>query len=346
VKRSLALLVAIVLAVVFACHERPPLRFPHELHLAGLQCGGPGQPACLGCADCHRSAPGSEPAQPVVQQCEPCHHSDAGAEFQASMRPTFEPPPEAHSIHFDHARHLQMDAIKGQCVACHSGAVQQESTLFPPMNQCFSCHEHEAEFERAQCAPCHSQEDVAQLRPVSFQRHDESWSRHHGHDANLRPELCQTCHTQNQCDDCHDVTQSIGVETRMPERAEASFVHRADFITRHALEARAQPNQCLSCHQPETCDGCHAERGVSANLFDARNPHPPGWVGGNPNSVNFHGRAARRDLLSCAGCHDRGPLTNCIDCHRVGGPGGNPHPRGFESFRTRGEGMCRYCHGG
>jgi hypothetical protein len=237
-----------------------------------------------------------------------------------------------------------MPVIKGQCVACHSGAVQQQSTLFPPMDQCFSCHEHEQQFARAECAPCHTAEDVARLEPVSFQRHDENWSRHHGHDANLRPDLCQTCHTQNQCDDCHDVTQGMAVEARRPERIEANFVHRADFITRHAMEARSQPGTCTSCHQPETCDACHLERGVSGNRFDGRNPHPPGWTSGNPASVDFHGRAARRDLLSCAGCHDRGPLTNCIDCHRVGGRGGNPHPRGFESFRSRGDGMCRYCH--
>ena len=37
---------------------------------------------------------------------------------------------------------------------------------------------------------------------------------------------------------------------------------------------------------------------------------------------------------------------NCILCHRVGGPGGNPHPGGWMSSRSRqSDTPCRYCHG-
>jgi hypothetical protein len=85
-------------------------------------------------------------------------------------------------------------------------------------------------------------------------------------------------------------------------------------------------------------------RGVSANRVGARNPHPPGWVGSNPNARSFHGREARRDILLCASCHDQGPATNCIRCHKVGGFGGNPHPGGWRSTQSESSTMCRYCH--
>lgn len=335
---------ALCAAIALACHERPAPRFSHEAHLAGIACGGPSQPACLACADCHRHPPGREPQLPTVDQCNGCHTDTTSLLDVTRAKPLSSAPPGPHSIVFDHAKHLNLKEMKGQCVHCHSGAVRMESTLFPPMDQCLSCHEHKEQFENAQCGPCHTPEDLPRLRPVSFMRHDQSWLRHHAQDANRQPEMCGTCHAQSECDDCHDVSQGLMVELRRPELLEQNFVHSADFMSRHAMEARSQPGQCASCHQPETCDACHVERGISQSSMNPRNPHPPGWVGGNPASRDFHGRAARRDILSCAACHDRGPATNCIDCHKVGGSGGNPHPRGFMSSRGTDEAMCRYCH--
>ncbi len=359
---SVLLPVALAFAVVFACHERAPTRFPHELHLTGLSCGKPGQGACLTCTSCHRdpevslpqtptavepepsSAERPGPKRPDVTTCSPCHRDDAEALAARSFRPPLEPAPTAYQIHFDHQRHLQMRGIRGQCVPCHSGVVRQESSLFPPMDRCFECHEHQQQFDRGQCGPCHDALEVKQLVPRTFVRHDRSFLTLHGSEAQRQPRVCQSCHSQQQCDDCHDMTQTSLVEQRHPEAFERQWTHPADFISRHALEARSQPGRCLTCHKPQTCDGCHLERGVSGIGIDARSPHPPGWVGGNPASRDFHGRAARRDLASCAACHDHGPATNCIDCHRVGGSGGNPHPRGNWTSRSSSAEMCRYCH--
>ncbi len=362
-KLSVALLLAVAFAAALACHERPQTRFPHELHLAGLECGGPGQPPCLTCTSCHRD-PESRgaafalgdasraddatarraPVVPAEDRCSSCHGQAAAQLLHQIARPKHEPAPLAYEIRFDHQRHLAMDSIRGQCIPCHTGALDDSSELFPPMPRCFECHEHEAQFKQGQCAPCHDEEAVRKLVPRTFVRHDESFRRHHGSQALRQPELCESCHAQQQCDDCHDMTQTITLEARMPDAVGRQWTHPADFLTRHALEARSQPARCATCHKPETCDGCHLERGVSALGIGGLSPHPPGWVGGNPASRDFHGRAARRDLLSCASCHDHGPATNCIDCHRVGGTGGNPHPRGRWTGRTRASTMCRYCH--
>jgi hypothetical protein len=136
----------------------------------------------------------------------------------------------------------------------------------------------------------------------------------------------------------------LTVERRRPEAIEANFVHRGDFIVRHAIEAQSQPARCASCHTPESCDSCHVASGVSGNRIDARNPHPPGWVGTDTSSSNFHGREARRDVMLCASCHDQGPATNCIRCHKVGAFGGNPHPGGWQSTQSLDSRMCGYCH--
>lgn len=337
---GLALL--LIVALVVACTSNSPARFPHALHLAGLACGGPGQPECLSCTNCHALARrDAGHALPSVSQCQTCHH-DERHELQAVIAAPVARP--YGLIAFDHERHLLLPAVGGQCVSCHAGIVKAGRPSLPAMSTCFGCHEHEQQWARAQCAPCHAQADVKRLLPQTFLRHEGDFAKHHGIEAAQQKRLCQTCHEQADCEGCHDTSQDLSVERRRPEAVTRSFVHRGDFITTHAIEAQSQPARCQRCHTPESCDACHSARGVSAGLVDGRNPHPPGWVSNNANARSFHGAAARRDILLCASCHDQGPATNCIRCHRVGGYGGNPHPAGWKSTRSENSQMCRYCH--
>jgi hypothetical protein len=121
-------------------------------------------------------------------------------------------------------------------------------------------------------------------------------------------------------------------------------MHRAGFVSRHALEARTDPGLCTTCHAESSCQSCHARSGVVAGSGN-RSPHPPGWVG-LPGQSNAHGQAARIDPVGCASCHGGAGEQLCVDCHRVGGPGGNPHPPGFTSERSMSELPCRLCHQG
>ncbi len=180
--------------------------------------------------------------------------------------------------------------------------------------------------------------------PQTFLKHDSGFARRHGVLARQKQKICQNCHAQQQCDDCHDVSQGLSVEKRRPDSIERHLVHRGDWMTRHPIEAKSQPSRCLKCHTVETCDSCHVRHGVSGNAVLGANPHPPGWVGTNTDGRSFHGTAARRDIVACAACHDQGPATNCIRCHKVGAYGGNPHPNGWKSSRSEGAAMCRYCH--
>jgi hypothetical protein len=75
-------------------------------------------------------------------------------------------------------------------------------------------------------------------------------------------------------------------------------------------------------------------------------PHPPGY--GVRGGEAFHGEDARLRIDTCVACHDQGPASNCVECHRVGGIGGNPHPSGWKDrFGTSErdvQTMCSYCH--
>jgi len=337
---ALALLLAVLgAAISAACAEHTQASFPHLLHLTQLACGKPGMPACLSCSSCH-AVTQAESSLPKPALCASCHRADLPRVRESLAQPK----PVRDAIAFDHRQHLAMREIQGQCVTCHSGVVKAGGPPLPPMARCFTCHEHEAEWQAGTCAPCHAARDLARTPPRSFLRHDAEFARRHGQFAVEDRRLCQSCHTQKQCNDCHDTTQDLTVERRRPDKVETTLVHGGDFLVRHALEAQAEPTRCARCHAPETCDACHAQRGVSAIGLGGRNPHPPDWVTNNPGASSGHGREARRDILLCASCHDQGPATNCIRCHKVGGYGGNPHPGGWRSARSPQEDMCRYCH--
>jgi Cytochrome c7 and related cytochrome c len=349
--RSTTLPAAIVLwftvafAALIACRsETAPPRFPHQVHLTGIPCGAPGKPECLNCVSCHSVAVNdTNHRMPEAAVCDRCH-KDAH-ETRAVLAVT--PVRVSGTITIDHDQHLALPQIQGQCVPCHAGVVDTKRPSLPPMSQCFGCHEHEEQWQRGECTPCHDPVALRQTMPVTFLKHDTAFLRHHGEVMAQRQDavICQNCHTQSQCQQCHDVTQDLTVEARRPEAIESGQVHRGDFMVRHAIEARSEPSRCLSCHTVETCDSCHVARGVSANVANPQNPHPIGWIGSDTSSPNFHGAAARRDIVACAGCHEAGPATNCIRCHKVGAYGGSPHPRGWKSSQSMSSEMCRYCHG-
>lgn len=342
-RASLPLFIVMLAAVaIAACADRAEPRFPHRVHLAELECGKPGKPDCLTCNACHAVSKRDRAHKlPEKELCARCHRDDAH-DVMAVLGVV--PERVSGRIHFDHDQHLWMGPIQGQCVGCHAGVVEPRRPTLPPMKQCFSCHEHEDEWKRAVCTPCHVQADLERTMPQTFLRHDAGFARRHGTLARENEKLCRACHSQASCDDCHDVSQNLAIERRQPERIEREFVHRGDFMTRHAIEAESQPSRCMRCHTVETCDACHVARGVSGNAINPRNPHPPGWVGTARTVRSLHAREARRDIVACASCHDQGPATNCIRCHKVGAYGGNPHPAGFKSLQRQDSGMCRYCH--
>jgi hypothetical protein len=344
-QRLLSLLLSIAVcfgALLSACSETQVPRFPHRLHLTGLACGVPGKPKCLTCNSCHSvSQPAREYKLPSSELCQDCHR-DEQRQILATL--TLAPPRISGQININHDQHLRMPSINGQCVSCHSGVVRAGESTLPPMSRCFSCHEHQEQWNRSECTPCHETKDLKRTLPRTFLQHDAAFMRRHGDVAAHENSLCQSCHTQKDCQVCHDVTQNLSAEARKPESFEGPFMHRGDFLSRHAIEARAASARCATCHTPETCDSCHVARGVSGNASNARNPHPPGWVSNISGAGNLHGSEARRDILLCAGCHDQGPATNCIRCHKVGAYGGNPHPAGFRSGREPNAEMCRYCH--
>jgi Cytochrome c7 and related cytochrome c len=317
-----------------------PTPFPHRAHVlhgiacttchAGIAQGGddgalhlPGDATCTA-AGCHATPHDARP-------CLGCH-ADAIAIAAAG---------EARDhLRFAHDRHLPR--VNGNCMRCHVGVAGGDARLRPEMQTCFGCHAHEAARDARTCDACHRNLDGDGTLPASHLSHDGDWLHEHGVRAASSADVCASCHQTSFCAECHGVNvAALPARLHFDDPFRAS-VHRAGFASRHAIEARAEPGACSTCHTPTACQACH-ERQHVAPAKGVLGPHPPGWIG-LTRASDLHGRAARADPASCAGCHGGGGERLCVKCHQVGGVGGNPHPAGWQSRQPLGALPCRLCH--
>lgn len=337
---SIPLLGAVACAGLLGLRKPAPHRFEHRAHVlqgipcvkchAGVATAVTGDPLHLpdgeSCLECHEKPHDTRP-------CLTCHAGPYTAQDLMTAK---------EHLRFQHNVHREL-TTKGRCVECHTGVKRDESTLRPTMGTCLGCHEHKDEFKVRDCDNCHVDLPTELTQPASHLVHDGDFLREHGARAASSADLCATCHRDSFCADCHARTVPALASTLLFDDPLRAGMHRAGFRSRHAFEARAEPGLCGTCHTQESCVRCHNENGVGAGAGDPRSPHPPGWVGVGQNE---HGLAARRDPASCASCHGGAGEALCVQCHQVGGVGGNPHPPGWSSDRSMEQLPCRMCHTG
>lgn len=232
------------------------------------------------------------------------------------------------------------------CVTCHApiltATTRSPEPLIPQMmGECMSCHRQD--FRTVRCDSCHTNLVESKTMPFDFVSHNGDFLSRHGGIARGDQNVCSHCHTQSSCAECHSRMAPARPSLLKPDAVDNRMHHRGDFMLNHTIEARANPDACLTCHKPDRCASCHADRGISAKGAGGLGPHPAGWM--RSGGLDSHGVAARRNILSCAVCHDRGKETNCVSCHRVGGSGGSPHAPGWSSHESPTSGrVCVWCH--
>lgn len=350
--KSVALVLALcLLASCAAWLKRPKsyfagdlIKVPHEFHKSQL----------VDCSYCHdaiwKSTSLEGTVRPPEATCLDCHADEKEkgncGKCHTDVKQAGPYPQRERTLKIDHKAHLVR--VKDDCSQCHAVLPSPVRTAqyTPPMKSCLNCHEHERQFDEGRCEVCHTDLKRYPLKPVSLYSHQGNWVKIHGASARSSVEACGKCHEQTFCSDCHAATVSTRIEIKYSEKVDSDFIHRDDWVSRHSLEARADQSLCRRCHGSSFCVDCHTAQNLSVTAANPRNPHPPGWA--FPGSPDNHAPAARSDIASCAACHDQGPQSNCIKCHKVGGVGGNPHPSGWtnrhphEQIRTNG--MCTYCH--
>lgn len=364
------------------------------------------------CSSCHFPTPtdarGEEPGEPLEASCLVCHAQWKTSETKGdckkchtdASKPLNYSPIDHPRIFFSHARHQERcERLEDHaCAYCHqaewdegsnSGGIYVNNDPEERWHAvCFRCHLMRTEWEKMNCHKCHDHvDDRDGPRPLSRFHHDGEWLSQHGDQLIGRPDgiaLCVRCHDRGYCIDCHDARdpkRKIKPELKYPDRPDRAFIHRGDYVNRHAFEARENPADCIRCHGVAGfCKSCHEQRGLSEgtryinNKFQGQQPMgdrpfvPHNLAAGetgtsllqfhngnyadfmNPSAPTFHGKTARRDAVLCATCHEYGKQTVCIDCHadtqvRPGRiPGGNPHPKGFRSAIPKSKPPCSYCH--
>jgi hypothetical protein len=303
------------------------------------------------CVECHKGMQTAGEEGPLhlpgTDKCLQCHTKPHDSRACASCHGTTHAREEnelaRRHLRFTHQKHLP--AVGGQCVPCHVAAGEvAQSRMRPPMAQCFGCHKHQDQWRVRDCDSCHVDLPAERVRPDSHVVHEGDFVREHGVRAASARDLCATCHQEGFCASCHGVTVPVLPWRLAFDSPRLTGLHRAGFRSRHADEARAAPGLCTTCHASERfCADCHAEKKVaSGGSQPGASPHPPNWVRA---SGGEHGRAARMDPASCASCHGGAGEALCVGCHKVGGPGGNPHGPGFASALDKERDQpCSACH--
>ena len=345
-----------------------PINFNHGQHLAlGVSCQRCHEdiddstrardlnfPRGVSCDSCHgpqHPRPRGEPAR-----CDTCHTEvDEKGRVTASLRA---PRPQ---LSFNHKMHAKAGAT---CESCHGdmSKVRLATTLqLPREKDCLSCHDGFSVTDR--CGACHPTESSGRLATRSQDdrvlpaliptgnsgwgaNHDLAFVEDHAGISKANPKLCDNCHSESFCTDCH-------TGPLRPLR-----IHAGDYLTAHAMDARARTQDCQACHRTQTfCRGCH-ERVGFGNRVDGDFAvgggltfHPDGWSG-PPGMPQTHAHAAQRNIGACASCHSE---DSCLACHAttgIGNPGlgVSPHGAGFgQSVRCtalaeRNRRVCLKCH--
>jgi hypothetical protein len=338
----LALALAACASVLGLNRASPSHPFEHRAHVD----------KGINCVECHAGAASAGDTGPLHfptdADCRRCHtkphddHPCNGCHGESYVRGGVELARE--HLRFEHGKHVA--ETHGDCVRCHVEVTEaRPQALLPTMASCFGCHEHRDQWTLRDCDGCHV--DVARegTPPADHLVHDGDFVREHGVRAASARDLCATCHSERSCAVCH----GVGTVPTLPSRlafddVRLSGLHRAGFLARHSEEARVDPGLCTTCHSEQSCIDCHSRQNVAPGTT-SRSPHPPGWITTGPGGGD-HGVQARIDPASCAGCHGGAGEQLCVGCHRVGGPGGNPHGPGFTSNKNKFHDVpCRECHG-
>ncbi len=323
--------------------HKDTLIFSHKLHVTanGIECltchsgidtttttSGNFVPKMDVCFQCHSDA---------QNKCTMCHTDpDKAMPF----------PVEKRDIVFSHQSHLSR--VKNDCTYCHTRISLETAPApgnLPTMQVCLTCHQKD--YDTLQCSGCHTSLSSLSIERLSHFTHNAGFKNNHGVIARTDINSCEQCHQLSFCDTCHNTNAKILPSIRYPEAPQQPLIHRGDWLAVHSIDAQQDPSSCYRCHSASSCRECHLRNGVAANGSpNTASPHPAGTdFLFNTASPQFHGKLARQNINTCASCHSGGADAVCVQCHKVGGIGGNPHPSDFRSsLNMNKDKVCLVCH--
>jgi hypothetical protein len=288
------------------------LKFNHQLHVVdqGIACsdchtfgadGKPGMPDHDVCVTCHEINT-DEPSQ----ECAFCHvYSQQEIASQAWIDVSVKHPPKADTFQFNHS---EVAGDAAACVNCHKAANTSKqttdsvggnhSTLFPEIRKRGGNPDN--------CALCHA--SISRQNPPGWHRRPDFQQTHGKEAQRINEGQCLMCHTQRQCQTCHEQTK--------PQ----SHI-RPEWRVSHGKIGAVDQKACQLCHTEQACKTCHQTQMPRdhTNFFRRRS----------------HGKIASWNRERCLVCHKQ---DYCESCHVGSAPGITKRP-----FHTSGT-PCLVCH--
>lgn len=137
-------------------------------------------------------------------------------------------------------------------IACTGG---KQGFMTPPQ------HPPEAELgkQRPICTECHE----ARGEHIVFENfnHTTFFAEQHRRVAYQSSSLCNMCHAESFCSDCHASKSELKPSLRNQSDTYRRMPHRGDFLTRHRIEGKIDPTSCFRCHgnprASQACAPCH-----------------------------------------------------------------------------------------
>ena len=354
------------------------IKFSHKFHLEEVGAE---------CTSCHPGAEESEKSSdnnlPTMDACGECHdvESEENCKQCHISEEVLEPfPNPPRKLIFNHKLHVEGQSL--ECTVCHKGLEKVEYASpanLPDMAVCADCHNNEKAPQT--CAECHPADFV--LLP---ENHQGDWRREHALVARMGDDNCVMCHTKSDCQECHQGAPLISgksgagrfgpdLPSLHSQKGQVSQrVHDLNYVYTHGMDAKGKVADCQACHEvTQFCTECHLNQNVLGNKKPVWHGGP-GWgaiAGGVGTGGGRHAELAKRDMETCAACHDvQGNDPTCILCHRdpdgvkgtdprthgAGfadqfGEGNGPHQENALCFACHvnthqaGVGFCGYCHG-
>jgi hypothetical protein len=113
---------------------------------------------------------------------------------------------------------------------------------------------HPVEVEKMPiCADCHADWRASM-------NHTADFSTRHKFYAAQQKQVCDICHVEAFCADCHANKEEIKPSDKYKDSPERTMPHRGDYLTQHKIDGRINPASCFPCHgrqNNERCKACH-----------------------------------------------------------------------------------------
>lgn len=342
------------------CHEK--LESPH--HAKGL-------PDPEQCMECHQRHDKASVVLEPVDQCVACHEKPETADVVVTRAATFKGHDRCVTCHKSH----QTTQVAKDCRTCHENMVVAGAEV-KDHQSCTSCHSPHRKGAPAggSCVECH----------------DKKRNDHPAAEGAPKQATCVACHVVHpdagvpapglpvkvlkpdrqaqlirRCESCHDEAKS---DTDYHDGTPCAACHVPHTF---ALEKRAGPEFCLSCHGTQGTG-----RKPPAQTIPYADKAPPKTLGplvritkdvtqvkvvkGHDTCADCHTKSSHQPnaaLADCVSCHEHEPVAKspvkghekCADCHKphdgaVVKKCVECHEENRTGVHAKDAGKCEKCH--